>query len=75
MSSLILFHLKKIFRDKVILIAIIILMAVSTFTYTGIYRDIDGTKESYETNTLGYIEQVKLKDIDENDFYKKYGYK
>ena len=72
MSSLILFHLKKIFRDKVILIAIIILMAVSTFTYTGIYRDIDGTKESYETNTLGYIDQVKLKDIDENDFYKKY---
>lgn len=72
MSSLISFHLKKIFRDKVILIAIIILMASCAFTYTEIYRDIDGTKESYETNTLGYIDRIKLNDIGENDFFKKY---
>lgn len=72
MNSLVSFHLKKILKDKIILGAIIILIISSIFTYTDVYRAIDGTKESYETNTLGYVDQERLNDIGKNKFYEKY---
>ena len=72
MNSLVSFHLKKILKDKIILGAIIILIILSTFNYTDVYRAIDGTKESYETNTLGYVDQERLNDIGKDKFYEKY---
>lgn len=72
MNSLVSFQLKKILKDKIILGALIILIISSTFNYTGVYRAIDGTKESYETNTLGYVDQERLNDIGKDKFYEKY---